>query len=73
MRIRCKYCGRFHVELKVYEKAELKWKCRQCKKENQILVTVDKYFKNQSVFLFFVIKFRKMNYEERIRVSYGEI
>ncbi|WP_435308560.1 hypothetical protein [Sebaldella termitidis] len=45
-RIRCKYCGRFHVELKVYEKVELKWKCRQCKKENEILVTVDKYFKN---------------------------
>ena len=45
-RIRWKYCGRFHVELKVYEKVELKWKCRQCKKENEILVTVNKYSKN---------------------------
>ena len=45
-RIRCKYCGRFHVELKVYEKVELKWKCRQCKKENEISVTEEKYSEN---------------------------
>ena len=45
-RVRCKYCGRFLTEAKIHGKIELKWKCRQCKKENEILVTVDKYFKN---------------------------
>ncbi len=45
-RVRCKYCGRFLTEAKIHGKIELKWKCRQCKKENEILVTVNKYSKN---------------------------
>ena len=45
-RIRCKYCGRFLTEVKVNGKMELKWKCRQCKKENEILVTEGKYSEN---------------------------
>ena len=45
-RIRCKYCGRFLTEAKIHGKIELKWKCRQCKKENEILIKLVKYFKN---------------------------
>ncbi len=45
-RVRCKYCGRFLTEAKIHGKIELKWKCRQCKKENEISVTEEKCSKN---------------------------